>query len=244
MSLTTQKRAELRRQARQRQRELIPRMRAQVKKLRAAKKKRLTKCRTDCRKRKARVQRDAIRARQLLRERIARSKAKATELCGTCRVTATGKALEKIDRAMAEVAAEREAIRELRMRAERLKDSRGQAGGRRAAELREESDAQVARDVADDPDLAELWRTVDRRKFPGTSRTTRTEQFLDWIEHHPHVLDEQRARQHAQWDAEAERLFSEWPRERATGQLSEAELAELHRELDRVQQFADEEVPF
>ncbi len=131
MSAITDKRRELRREARERQRDTIPKLRALVRKQRKTKAARLAKCRADTKRRRAQLQRDAVAARKLLRLGIAAAKRAAQEAGRACKATATEEELDKIDRALAAVEKERDAIRELRLRAARLRDPRGRAGGKR-----------------------------------------------------------------------------------------------------------------
>lgn len=242
MSAITDKRRELRRQARERQRETIPKLRAVVRGRKAAKQKRIAKCRLDCKRRRAKVQREALRAREQLRERIKRAKQVARDACGTCKVSATDRGLDELDRAFAKVQAEREAIAELRRKAAQLSDPRGRAGGRKAAELRAESDDEVRRNVADDPDLAALWDASTKSKFKASAHRNRTEAFLEYVQDHPEELDELRAKQAAQYDREAIELFAKWPRDEAIGQMTDRQLADMMADLDRADELA--EVPF
>lgn len=243
MSAITQRRRELKQRARERQKELLPKLRARVREARKARQARLRKCAADCRKRKARVQANARKARDALRGRIVKARQKAQAACGACRVDARGAALDKLDRALRAVETEREAIAALRATAAQLRDPRGVAGGRRSAELRSESDDQVARDVADDPELAALWAASNKSRFKASPRRSRTEAFLEWVENHPEALAELRHRQEEQYAREAERLFASWPKARSVGRLSDAELEQVHRELDQAEQFVDQ-VPF
>jgi hypothetical protein len=243
MSAITEARRDLQRRARERQSDVLPQLRAAVKARRKAKTKRLAKCRTDCKRRKERVQRNAVKAREKLREKIRQTKEVARQACTLCKVTATEQELDKLDRALANVEAERAAIRELRMRAARTVDPRGRAGGMRAQELRRESEEEVRRNIEDDADLLALWDSVDRNKFKQTQRRTRTESFLDWVHNHPEALAELRHSQQEQWDREAEDLFKQWPREEPIGRMTDAQLNELLQDLDRAEAVAAE-VPF
>jgi hypothetical protein len=60
--------------------------------------------------------------------------------------------------------------------------AKGRAGGRRAAELRAESDDAVEQSI--DPSLLPLWRRI-RHHIKATARRTRTEAFLEWVHDHP-----------------------------------------------------------
>jgi len=69
--------------------------------------------------------------------------------------------------------------------------SRGSAGGRRAAELRRESDDEVRRNLPD-----ELHRVWDRhkRRFADEPHRSRTEAFEEWAAEHRALVDEEIAR--------------------------------------------------
>ena len=180
----------------------------------------------------------------MLRERIKKTKQAARDACGLCKVTATDRGLDALDKALGKVQAEREAIAELRRRAAQLTDPRGQAGGRRAAELRAESDDEVRRNVADDPDLAALWATINKAQFKESRQRTRTEAFLDHVHNHPEELDELRAKQGAQYDREAEALFAKWPRDEAVGKMTDAQLKQMLGDLDKADTMTAADVPF
>lgn len=251
VSAITERRRQLREDARQRQQEVLPKLRARVRELRAQRRQRVKRCAADCRKRKEKVQRDAAAARAKLRERIARMKVKAREACGLCKVSAKDRDLDALDRTLAVIAQEREVISELRRRAAQMRDPRGIAGGRRAAELRDESDDEVRRNLEDDPDLAALWRAQKNKagRFKQTKYHTRTEAFLDWVHNHPEALAELRHKQEEKWAREAEEMYATWGRQKPTGRMSEAELADLQRELDAADRWLlktapAEEVPF
>ena len=244
MSAITDRRRELRQEARERQKETIPKLRALVRDRKAARRKRLAKCRADCKRMRGKVQRDALRARELLRARIKKAKLVARDACGLCKVSATDRGLDELDRAFGKVQAEREAIAELRRRAAQLTDPRGRAGGRRSAEVRAESDDEVRRNVADDPDLAALWDSTNKLQFKRTRHRSRTEAFLEHVHDNPEDLDELRAKQDAQYDREAEELFAKWPRDETVGKMTDAQLAEVMADLDRADVLAEDAAPF
>lgn len=243
MSTTTERRASLRSEARKRERTLVPKLRAKVRAAKEAKAKRLKRCQDDCKKRRARVREQAAEARKRLRERLAAAKDQARQFCTVCKVSATGAELDNIDKALGNLAAERATIRQLRSRAAGMVDERGAAAGRRSAEIRAELQDEVARNVADDAELASLWEAQpDKyRRFRPTPRMTMTERFLEWVEGHPHALDELRARQQAQWDREASELLGRWPRSGPIADMSTAELERLAADHGRVARLVDEE---
>lgn len=239
MSAITEKRRELRQEARERQKQAVPALRAAVRARRAAKKKRLAKCRADCKRRRARLQTDAVRAREKLRARIKKARETARAACGFCKVSATGQELDKLDQALAAVEREREEIAKLRARAGRLVDPRGRAGGRRSAMMRSESDAVVRGNIDEHPDLVMLWDNMDHRKIPaGDKYITRTERFLEYAEANPWHLDEIRSAKEVAWDKEAEELLSQWPQDEPISKLDEPGLQKLARSLTAAEAMA------
>jgi DNA-directed RNA polymerase subunit K/omega len=121
-------------------------------------------------------------------------------------VSARDADLNVLEEMLGELSKEREAIRKLREQARGSKSSRGQAGGRRAAELRAEAWDEVRRDVADDPTLSALWER-HRGKINPSKRTTRTEAFLQWVHDHPEAIGEMQAEQEQDYAREAEDLL-------------------------------------
>lgn len=243
MTSIVERRRALLREARERQRETLPKLREAVKKARANKRARVAKCRKATKQRRDRLQRDVERQREQLRERIAKARQKAREAATVCRVNANEHALERIDQALQAVEKERQAIAELRSRAGVMKSSRGQAGGRRAAELRAESDDEVRRDLGDDdPMLLELWERV-KGKIKGSKRRTRTEAFLEFVHDNPDEYNEQVRRAEARWEREAEEYYEQLKGPAKLGELDDDELAErvgTWRRADRML----EAVPF
>lgn len=243
MSTITERRAALRAEARKRAKDTLPKLRAKVKAAKLRKTERLKRCRTDCALRRKKVREQGLEARRKLRERLAAAKDKAREFCSVCRVSAAGAELDRIDTALAALEQERAHIRALRSKASGLVDPRGQAAGRRSAELRAELEDEVTRNVSDDRELAELWANQrDRyRRFAPTQRTSMTERFLEWVEAHPEALDELRARQEVAWEREASELLKQWPRSVAIGDMSDQDLARLARDHDRAEALTERE---
>lgn len=237
MSTLTDRRSELRTEARKRERVVLPKLRQKLRAARAHKAKRMKRCQLDCQRRKEKVRNQAAEARTKLRERLQQAKQQARELCTVCKVSATGAELDRIDQALGALEQERATIRTLRARASGMVDPRGSAAGRRSAEIRAELDDEVRRNVADDPELVALWDAQrDRyRRFAPTARTTMTERYLEWVQSHPQALDELRARQERAWEAEAEQLLAQWPRVRPIASMTDAELAQLGRDHDRAE---------
>lgn len=222
------RRRELRAAARERQQTVVPRLKEAVKLARRRKRARLAECRDECHARKRALRDDARRARDELRARIKAAREAARNACKVCKTTATDEGLQAIDNALGAVQAEREQIAELRRRAARLKSKRGQAGGQRSAEVRAESDDQVRRDL-DDPLMVAVW---DRHKgkVHATPHMSRTEAFLELVHSHPELLDEERSRQEAQWEREAEELYAKLAKTRPP--KSDPEFEKWAAELD------------
>jgi len=220
-----QRRRRLRANARERQRTTVPRLKAAIREIRKARKARHKQCVTGCKARRAKIQREAQKAREALRKRIAELKVKARATCARCKTSAKEAELDALDKALAELAAERLRIAELRRLARQSVSSRGQAGGRRAAELRAEQLDQVARDVADDPILASVWAAHGAKLRPK-ARASLTETFLEWLADHPNIIEEHQRKLERDYEADAEALL---------GRLAKArdeEPADWHRELD------------
>lgn len=237
LSLPAQRRA-LKLSARERQREVVPRLRKAVVLAKRNRSKRLAKVRADCKRKFALVQRNAVSARKALIKRIALAGVKAKEACAACKVQANSDGLDRIDAAFAAVETEREAIADLRSRAGRLISQRGRAGGRRSAELRAESDDEVARDLDDDETMVALWKRV-KSKITASPRRTRTEAFFEYVQDHPEELDEQRSRMEVQWEREADAAFARM-KEAKIGPMGEIdELETFGSELDAAHLLVD-----
>jgi len=123
---------------------------------------------------------------------------------------------------------------------------RGRKGGRRAAELRAESDDEVIRNLGEDKLLIALFKK-HRAKIKATKHRSRTEAFLEFVHDHPEELDELRAKKEREWEREAERIF----RERQPGENGNScwdDLGKCQRELAELkaaEKFLKEaDVPF
>lgn len=206
MSTITERRRALRLEARERQAETLPKLRGAVKEARVHRRSRLKEIRGRCKTRMMGNRERATAARLKLRERIAATKEKAREVCKLSKATATEKELDAIDRALTRLIEEREAIGELRRQASLLSDPRGRAGGLRAAELREESDDEVRRDIGGDSTLLAVFDKI-RGKIKATKHRSRTEAFFEHLHNHPELVDEVLSAQQVQWDRDADRLM-------------------------------------
>ena len=230
MSEITDRRRALRQEARERQQEVVPRLREAVKEARAHKRARLSTIRQRCKNRRSS---DTVRAKDAmrkLRERIAATKIKAREVCRLSKARATETELDAIETAIGRLVDERAAIGELRQRARRLTDPRGQAGGLRSAELRAESDDEVRQELGDDPTLLAVFERVRTKIKPG-KYSSRAEAFFDHVHNHPEEIDEVIAAQQAKWDREAEAMLGALAKA-PPARLQEDELERYARDLD------------
>lgn len=201
-----QRRRRLRADARERQRETVPKLKTAIRELRAAKLRRRRECVASCKRRRAKITSEAKRAREALRARVAKLRIKARETCAACKQSVRDSDLDELDRLLAHLAEERKVIGVLRGQARGLTSERGRAGGRRAAELRAEALDQVKRDVGDDPILAALWER-ERTRIKKRPRASLTESFLEWVAEHPEAIEEMQTAQERAYDAEAEAML-------------------------------------
>jgi len=137
-----------------------------------------------------RTERDKLKqlAAELRREAhaVALTRRDVRETCAAGRLTTRGEAARLVDLAKERKRIERDRQRSARRFEKPAKAgpgmARGVAGGRRAAELRTESDDEVRQSI--DPLLVPLWERV-RRTIKGSARKSRTEAFLEWVHDHP-----------------------------------------------------------
>lgn len=136
--------------------------------------------------------------------------------------------MDEISRSLEALDIERKEINRLRAEASMLISERGRKGGRKAAELRAESDEEVVRNLGEDKMMVELFKQ-QRGKIRETKHRSRTEAFLEWVHDHPEALDELRSKKERKFEEEAERLFRERQPEPNTDELEQCqrELAEL-----------------
>lgn len=230
-----QQRRELRQRARERQREILPRLKEKIRSTKIERRAQVRRCAGSCKQRRARLQRAERDAREQLKKRIAKLREKLKASCSTCRVHAKDQELEQLDSVLGELAAERETIRELRRRAGSLRSSRGRAGGLRAAELRSESDDEVKRNVADDALLAATWERL-KHKIKGSPLRSRTEAFLEHVHDHPEALEETQRGLEAKYDEQAAALLGAIARV-PKGKAGVDDLSAYLRELERADKF-------
>lgn len=243
MSIVAQRR-QLRSQIREKRREVLPKLRATVKWAKRQRAERLKQCRKDCKDAERKAKKAQTIARKKLEQYIKRAKKKASEVCRSCKVI-DEKSVDALQSAVEALNKEMKEIQELRRKAGALKSERGRAGGRRAAELRTESDSQVIHNLGDNEELIALFKKV-RKKIKATPRMTRTEAFFQFLHDNPEALDEFRAARERKWETEAERLFAERKPPPCTDELAACrrELAELKSAEKFLQEIDPKDVPF
>ncbi len=204
----------------------------------------MRQCATACKRQRARAKEQASAARQKLRDRIALARVKAREVCKVCKVNARGEGLDRIDTAIAELGLERQNIAELRAAAGGMKSERGRAGGRRAAELRDQSDSEVRNNLGDDDAIMlALWDRT-KRKHKASKYRSRTEAFVEHVAEHPEEYAEQTQRMEAQWALEAEQHYAELEAVKV-GELDDDELVAYRQQLETADDWVDQAaVPF
>lgn len=237
----TQKRRRLKAEARDRQARIVPELREAIRELKRARKQRAAHCRRQAKRRQAKVASLAKRAERELAKRVAKLKERAREASRACNM----RDLDRLDDLLSELARERATIKRLREQARGLKSTRGQKGGRRAAELRAEALDTVARDVADDPLLAALW-DKHKHKIKPKARQTRTEAFLEWVHDHPEAISELQAAQERDYAAEATEMLGSAKGAHRDLETCSAKLNECERWLTEVapEGLSPTEVPF
>lgn len=184
-------------------------------------------------------------ARRKLEKVIERAKQKARETCKSCKVI-DARGLDEISRSLEALEKENREIASLRAQASMLISERGRAGGRKAAELRAESDDEVIRNIGEDKLMVELFKR-NRSKIQASKHRSRTEAFFEWVHDHPEELDELRAKKERHWEKEAERMFRERQPDE-NGNSCWGDLQQCQRELSELKSaekfLAESEVPF
>ena len=127
------------------------------------------------------------RAKQLRAELTAAIRAERAALKGSCAIgrdDARAKAQARITQLRRALGEEQSAQRTRRLyeRPAKLHAGSRSSGGRRAAELRAESDDEVRNNLP--PELVPVFDSV-RRSISASPRRTRTEAFLEWAAEHP-----------------------------------------------------------
>ncbi|HEY6459058.1 MAG TPA: hypothetical protein VIY73_02875 [Polyangiaceae bacterium] len=176
------------RDQRRQQREHLVDLRAQVRQARADRHAAIVDAKSRCRseRRAVRERLQVLREQVLqeLRETVAGERAAAKETC-SIRQNEARRITDRIKRVRAELDAERSFQRDMR-RIERANRHRTNAAHRAtAAELRSQSDDEVRANIPDD--LIPLWERV-KRSIRGSDRKSRTEAFLQYAEEHPHEI--------------------------------------------------------
>jgi hypothetical protein len=221
----------IRAELRQRRRETLPALRAALADARRAKKARLKACKAECLRLKRQAKTKARIATRRLKEHLRRLRILAKTTCVSCSVE-NREDLERIQKNLEAIKAEEKYIADLKKEFRALRSTRGQKGGRRAAELRAECDDAVRRDLGDDRAMIALWEKV-KSKIKATPRMTRTESFFQWVHDHPEELDKLRHRQELAYEIELEKAFRERPEPSCADDLEQArgEIARLGRAL-------------
>jgi hypothetical protein len=173
------------REHRREQREQLARLRVELRDARsmrsAAFKAAKARCKTDRLAARARARELRARLLQELRETVRKERQSALSECN--RAVEEARAIsDKVQRARAELEAERRYRREMR-RIERGNRQRFKEAKRAtSAERRGESDDEVVANLP--PELVAVWHRV-KRSIRGSDRISRTESFLKWVEEHP-----------------------------------------------------------
>lgn len=231
MTSIVQQRAQLKREIKERRRDVIPKLKKAVQQAKKDKKARIRKCKADCRKALSRERKRAATARKKLEQHIRRAQAKAKAVCSSCKVV-SDKGIEAIAKALEALDKERQEINALRVKAVGMKSERGRAGGRKSAERRAESDDAVIFNLGEDKELIELFKKV-RPKIKPSKYQSRTEAFLQYVHDNPEALEELRAKAEHKYAREAERLFRErQPDQNGNGCWTD--LGKCQRELEEL----------
>jgi len=233
-------RKQLRQEAQDRHKATVPKLKTAVKTAKTAKAKRVKAIQNTCIKRRVELQADVKRARGLLRLGIQAARKQAREACSACKVTATATELDALDKALQSLEKQRESISDLRRRADSLKSERGRAGGRRAAEVREESDSLVRNNLDGDLVLLAVWERV-KHKIKPTDKMSRTEAFLQYVHDHGEEVDAQHHIDQARWDTEAGTALKELE---GAKYKTEAQFDAYVARLEKADQLLEQDVPF
>jgi hypothetical protein len=243
-SVPAQRRA-LRAEINQRRKAVLPKLKAAVKLAQSDRKKRLRSCQVDCKAATKKARQRATVAKRKLEQAIKRARKRAAETCKSCKVIDT-RGLDEISRSLEALDKERQEIDRLRAQASMMISERGRKGGRRAAELRSESDDEVVRNLGEDKPLIELFKK-HRAKIKASKHRSRTEAFLEFVHDHPEELDELRSKREIEWGQKAEKMFRErQPDENGNSCWDDLEKCRRElAELKAAEKFLSEaEVPF
>ena len=231
MASIVQERKQLKREIKERRRDVLPKLKKAIQQAKRDKKVRIRKCKTDCRIALSRERKRAAQARRKLEQHIRKAQAKAKAVCSSCKVVSE-KGVEAIAKALEALDKERQQINALRNKAAGTKSERGRAGGRKSAERRAESDDAVIFNLGDDKELIALFKKV-RGKIKPSKYQSRTEAFLQYVHDNPEALEELRAKAEHKYAREAERLFRErQPDQNGNGCWTD--LGKCQRELEEL----------
>lgn len=235
-----QERAAIRREIKERRKEVYPQLQKALKLAKARKKKRLKACETESKARTKKARAQAAKARRLLDAHIKRARAAAQKAFTVCKTTETTQGLDNIERALKAIQKESDEISKLRTKAASMISEKGRAGGKRAAELKAESDDAVIFNLEDDAAMIALFKKV-RGKIKKTKNLSRTEAFLEYVSDNPSELDELRAKQELKWEREAEKM---WEERKAPDVLEDLESCKVELMRLKKAQRLVKEVPF
>jgi hypothetical protein len=176
------------REHRREQRELLVRLRQELRDARAMRiaaiKQAKERCKADRIAARARVRQLRARLLEELREAVRQERRQALSECNRAIDDARAIA-NRVQRARAELEAERRFRRQMG-RIERANRQRVREAKRASsAERRKESDEEVAASIS--PELLPVWQRV-RGSIRGSERMSRLETFLKWVEEHPSEL--------------------------------------------------------
>lgn len=232
MTSIPQQRAQLRAEAKRRQTETIPRLKAELKRTRGRQQQRLKAARARCKREASKTQQEIADARAKLRGWSQATREKARNACRLLKANIREEALEEIDAALQAIEAQRSQIEALRKRAAGMRDPRGQPGGRRSAERRAEREHELRSELDGDPILLAAFERV-KNKLRASEHLTLREAFYEYVHSHPEVLREASAVLEARWAAEAEQLLgrlAEVPEDdgRLADYLADVDAADRH----------------
>jgi hypothetical protein len=212
---------EINREERRKAREKLAAMRMQLREARAKRKQALVDAKERCRAERlaARERARSMRLRVLmeLREAMRAERAAARQAC-TVRLGDARAIKDEIERARAEVAAERQYQRDLRRIEAANRQRRKEAPAITGIERRSESDDEVRMNIP--TELVPLFEKV-KRGIKASPRMSRTEAFLHYAEENPHevlqVIEDETEAKLRELEAQhrhAQRAFRRAPRRR------------------------------
>jgi hypothetical protein len=207
-------RRRLRAEAKRRTREVLPQLKSSIREAKAQKKVRGRQCRSEAKRAQAALKARARKARTALAARVRKLNDKLKQSAKVCKAAGKSESTSALEKSLAALAQEREAIAELKRRASMMRSESHRKGGFKAAEQRQESDDEVSRELPDDPAWRKLW-AAKKSTIRATPHASRAEKFFEYVHDHPHALDEMRAKVEHEYERDAERLFAELAEQQA-----------------------------